>query len=149
MPNELYFQKKLIDAAEKLGGYGFKMSNRFLVGVVDLLIQLPNCPTLLLEVKQKALTPGTKLVNVGLRPLQSAHLAKHLRSGGYGGWVMIAWLPNGERWVMYSPDLGRLKFNIEEYKELSCHMKKTTPWERTLLAIAESIGQSPSSNTQN
>lgn len=46
-------QSLVIDAAESVGGAGLKLSNRFLVGVVDLMIKLPNYPVMILEVKRR------------------------------------------------------------------------------------------------
>lgn len=48
---EVDAQKLVIDAVKSAGGHGHKLSNRFLVGVVDLLIKLPGQPAMLAEVK--------------------------------------------------------------------------------------------------
>lgn len=39
--NELALQKYLVDSVNDAGGFAFKMSHRFLVGVPDILVQLP------------------------------------------------------------------------------------------------------------
>lgn len=54
--HELNLQKKAIKAVQKVGGNGMKMSHRFLVGIPDLLMKLPDCQTCILEAKQKEFT---------------------------------------------------------------------------------------------
>lgn len=54
---EIELQQLMIDVARKRGGEGHKMSNRFLVGVSDLMIKLPNTPACLIEVKQATYSP--------------------------------------------------------------------------------------------
>lgn len=44
-------QKRVIDAVRAHGGAAHKLSNRFLVGVPDLLIKLPGLPAFIMEVK--------------------------------------------------------------------------------------------------
>lgn len=133
MPNELWFQRQLIEAAKALGGYGQKLSNRFISGVPDLLLQVPKNRTILAEVKQKLITDSTRLVTVNLTKLQYDKLHRHQKSGGYGGWVMVAHLRSGEKWVMASTDLDADTFTIQHYKEQSCHMKRSDPWTKPLL----------------
>ena len=45
MATELSLQRKLIEAAQGFGGYGLKLSNRFVAGVPDLLLHVPGSPT--------------------------------------------------------------------------------------------------------
>lgn len=49
---ETKLQKFLVDEVRDSGGFAHKMSNRFLIGVPDLLIKLPNSPATFLETKQ-------------------------------------------------------------------------------------------------
>src|SRR6266481_2711151 len=60
---ELAIQKRIIDAVCAHGGMAFKLSNRFLKGVSDLLIKLPSQPALLAEVKVHVVprTKGTRI----------------------------------------------------------------------------------------
>lgn len=48
---ELDCQSLIIDAVRAQGGAAHKLSNRFLVGVSDLLVKLPKYPAALFEVK--------------------------------------------------------------------------------------------------
>lgn len=65
--NELKLQQFIVDAVNGAGGFGHKMSNRFLIGVSDLLVKLSpktnhdalrGCPAGFLEVKQRDYTRG-------------------------------------------------------------------------------------------
>ena len=59
--NELGMQAMIVEAIKAHGGFAQKLSNRFLVGVVDLLIKLPEYPAGVLEVKQRDLPKDTNL----------------------------------------------------------------------------------------
>lgn len=49
---ETSLQKDVIDAMREAGGAATKLSNRFLIGVSDLLIKLPSYDAMLVEVKK-------------------------------------------------------------------------------------------------
>lgn len=51
MAKELALQTNIIKSVRSDGGYGRKMSNRFLIGIPDLLIALPPFAPILAEVK--------------------------------------------------------------------------------------------------
>ncbi len=59
--NELGMQALIVDAVNGSGGFARKLSNRFLVGVVDLLVKLPDYPAGVLEVKQRDLPRDNNL----------------------------------------------------------------------------------------
>lgn len=48
---ELEWQRETIKVARAHGGFGWKLAAKFLIGVPDLLIKLPNRPAALIEVK--------------------------------------------------------------------------------------------------
>lgn len=80
MPNELHYQRRMIEAIEGLGGKGFKTSCRFLVGMPDLVFQVPYTPTCFLEAKyspapRKKLTVSLKVTGPQTRFLKSMHEA--------------------------------------------------------------------------
>lgn len=79
---ETDFQKVVMDAVRAEGGYGLKLSNKFLVGVPDLLIKAPGFPTTILEAKQEKwpVRPETLL-----KPDVTALQAKHLREANGAG----------------------------------------------------------------
>lgn len=78
---ELAAQSALVDAARNEGGHAFKMNNRFVKGIPDLSIQLPNYQHVYLEVK------------MGRTNTLSVHQAKFMReywgAGGACGWLRI------------------------------------------------------------
>lgn len=49
--NENDLQAKTVAIVKEMGGEAHKMSNRFLVGVVDLFIKFPGCPSWIVEAK--------------------------------------------------------------------------------------------------
>ncbi len=59
--NELGMQALIVDVVCRHGGFAQKLSNRFLVGVADLLVKLPGYPAGVLEVKQRDLPKDTRL----------------------------------------------------------------------------------------
>lgn len=79
--NELGMQALIVDAVNGAGGFARKLSNRFLVGVVDLLVKLPDYPAGVLEVKQRDLPKNTELAwkldvtGPQVRFLRDAHAA--------------------------------------------------------------------------
>lgn len=53
MVNEIDLQSKCVEAMREMGAFAQKCSNRFLIGVPDLLCQMPDHPTTYWEVKFK------------------------------------------------------------------------------------------------
>jgi hypothetical protein len=78
---EIDTQSEMIEACVEAGGAGHKLSNRFMVGVSDLLIKLPNWPACLIEVKMDE-APVTR-GSVALRPTvpQLRFLRKYADAG--------------------------------------------------------------------
>lgn len=48
---ELKFQTKLVKSTRAQGGYARKLSHRFVIGIPDLIVHIPNYAPFLLEVK--------------------------------------------------------------------------------------------------
>ena len=87
MSTELEVQKHLIDEVRNnLHGFAFKAANRFLVGVVDLFVQLPDHLGMWIEVKFKR--GARQQATLNLSQHQSRFLNNINRAGGCGGWVM-------------------------------------------------------------
>lgn len=104
--NELDIQGELRKATITAGGYSFKMSNRFLIGVPDLFVQLPKFPTLILEVKFVA---GKDVRADGsIRAEPTLHQARYIndirKAGGQAGWVVVTWVKVGVYAWRASPD---------------------------------------------
>lgn len=86
---ELDIQRELIKATIVQGGEAFKMSNRFLVGVPDLFVQLPNHPTALIEVKYEQRKKMDGIVHVCLTGPQQNRIRLIQKAGGVAGWVLV------------------------------------------------------------
>ena len=100
MVKEVDLQSRLVEEARRTGGYALKMSNRFVVGVPDLLIQLPGLPTVLVECKAQTLPakPETPF-RLGLSRHQSASIDHINESGGNAGWCLFVPKENGAYWL--------------------------------------------------
>lgn len=82
---ELSLQALVVGSVRRNDGFAFKMANRFLVGIPDLLIQVLGCPTSLWEVKQgPELYQGTR-VKFNLTPHQYSFLNRFWKAGGVCG----------------------------------------------------------------
>ncbi len=81
MTREVDLQSKCIDAIRELGGFAQKMSNRFLIGVPDVLCQLPENTTSFWEVKVRP----TIYQNPDPSPKQKIWLRDFTKAGGFCG----------------------------------------------------------------
>lgn len=84
--NELECQQLCIDAVEEIGGRGLKFNNRFIVGVTDLLLQIPGHGAMILEAKlhkfsAKTLAAGHLIEDIGCTAKQKMYL----RDWGHAG----------------------------------------------------------------
>lgn len=84
---ELRFQRQIIESVIDLGGYGFKMSNQFSVGIADLALQIPTYPALMVEVKLLDALPRTsdEEIKVALTPRQRQFILAWQAAGGCAG----------------------------------------------------------------
>lgn len=89
--NELGYQRLILKSVIEHGGAGWKCSNRFLIGVPDLLIQDPEMGASLWEVK-KATFPKKvpSKVRFKVSKLQLTTLKQWEYAGGSGGVVVFA-----------------------------------------------------------
>lgn len=83
---EVDLQSKAKQAILDMGGFSMKMSNRFLVGVPDLLCQLPGCATSFWEVKSSNTIWNKTQAHLTLQ--QKKWLRTFELSGGFGGVIM-------------------------------------------------------------
>jgi hypothetical protein len=86
---ELEFQTLVRKAVEREGGFGLKMSNRFLVGVPDLLVHLPGAPTMVLEAKFSKVASTVRPYRLELSPRQSLTLRQMAGAGMVAGVVSL------------------------------------------------------------
>lgn len=81
---EIQYQSLVLDVVRDAGGAGHKLSNRFLVGVADLLIKLPGREPVLVEVKLAKFAKSTKdghEFDVGVTVPQLEFLKKYHNAG--------------------------------------------------------------------
>ncbi|KKN51106.1 hypothetical protein LCGC14_0626160 [marine sediment metagenome] len=98
---ELDVQALLVKTVRDMGGFAYKLSNRFKVGVLDLLVQLPPYPTVLIEVKCP-ITPVHVAIPVALTAQQRRFMRDYQWAGGYAGWLVVAQCTRGGRFMMYT-----------------------------------------------
>lgn len=79
---ELRYQKQIVDGIKADGGFAFKMSNKFLVGVPDLFVKPRNWDAHIFEVKQQVLPKITRKVLVTMTALQAGFL-RNLHDAGF------------------------------------------------------------------
>lgn len=102
---ELEYQKEVVDAVRQNGGAAWKLSSKFLVGVVDLYVQLPPDPNpawgvplprsaMLIEAKWcvRPKTPSTQ-IKLEVTPKQLKMLRDNHNAGGVSG---VASFVNGK-----------------------------------------------------
>lgn len=85
---ELEVQHQLCRAAIGAGGYAFKASHRFLIGVLDLFVQMPGIDGVWIEVKMRKGAPVRGAAALGLTSHQKRFIMAIRRAGGRAGWVM-------------------------------------------------------------
>lgn len=98
---EVDLQTELKNAVIDAGGYAYKQSNRFLVGVLDLFVQLPTHPTVILEVKYENKYRADGSVKIELSPHQVRNMGNINKAGGVAGWIMLVRRGPGEyEWIV-------------------------------------------------
>lgn len=96
---EIQLQAELCKEARSQGGFAFKMSNRFLVGVPDLFCQIPSLRTTLLEIKiERRQTP---LLEAKLTEHQKNYLQRINDSGGVAGWATFVPKGRAGNYIVY------------------------------------------------
>jgi hypothetical protein len=86
--NELRLQRKLIEKAKAEGGFAMKMSHKFMIGVPDLIIQLPHHPTAFVEVKILKYKNWPEQVRLKMTAQQRKFLKRLQKAGGLAGWIV-------------------------------------------------------------
>ena len=130
---EVELQSRLIDAAKDAGGFGKKLSSKFLVGVSDLLIQLPNFPTVLIECKcDHAPVNESTLVRVSTSPLQRKFLGDFSSAGGVGGVCLFVANKKGRNpdwfWFLATSDILINEITFDRLKTRAKVRRRGQPW---------------------
>lgn len=113
--NELDCQKLLVDAVEEVGGCGVLFNNRFIVGVPDLLLQIPGHGAMILEAKlfkfsAKTLAAGHLIENVGATAKQKMYLRDWGHAGMLTGVVSFV--------MEQGADVRSLRMGVWSYAEM-------------------------------
>jgi hypothetical protein len=81
MTTELSLQSDVVRAVNDAGGFAFKMSHKFKVGVADLFVKLPGLAAAFFEVKYCEALKTLDYVTVEPTPLQSKFLRDAKEAG--------------------------------------------------------------------
>lgn len=140
MPVETDYQKHILDVIIAEGGYGIKLSNRFLVGIPDLFIKPLHAVASLVEVKlQKGypVNPDTP-IHVNITALQRHHLMQYSKAGGISGWIMIV---SGATGIVHMLGSPRIDWRPTKREFMQCAVTKTpqTGWEMPVWVVLRQI----------
>lgn len=94
---EVQYQSLVLQTVRDAGGAGHKLSNRFLIGVADLLIKMPNWAPVLVEVKLTKFAKSTKddhEFDVGVTVPQLEFLKKYRLAGMKTG--ILSFIEHGD-----------------------------------------------------
>lgn len=119
--DELGYQKWTVDSVIGNGGHAHKMSHRFIVGVADLMIKLPQLPAALLEVKLQHIGATTKLdheFQLDVTELQKRFLKRYHLAGMACGILSFI-----ERGRMGKKAAGAAVFSLEQMDRTKYHVQ--------------------------
>lgn len=94
---EIDAQSLIVQAVCDKGGYAHKLSNRFLIGVADLLVKLPDAPAALIEVKLEDINRREGSFKLKPTVLQRKFLQSYQDAGMRAG--MASFIERGKRGV--------------------------------------------------
>lgn len=95
---EINCQSLIVSLVKAHGGAAHKLSNRFLIGVCDLLVKLPAEPAALIEAKLERITliaPTDRSILLEVTKLQRAFLLEYYRAGMICG--VASFVERGEK----------------------------------------------------
>lgn len=107
--NELKCQGLAVAAVNKAGGFAYKMSHRFLVGVVDLFVKLPDCNAMMIEAKFHRLSPKAHddvTWDLGVTAPQRRFLERAHKAGITTGVVSFLYIGRSLHSCMYTANAG-------------------------------------------
>mgnify|MGYP001615272657 CR=1 FL=1 len=132
--NELKIQRQLIEAIQALGGYAYKASHRFMGGVADLDITLPDYRHWKWEIKYLPQVPSKGKVTVRLSPLQEQFIRDIHKAGGCAGWVCVVRDPANKEginyWILMGvTERGPHTFDLNDRHQINVIWKnRGQPW---------------------
>ncbi len=108
MKREIQLQTHIVKSVRKDGGYARKLSNRFQVGIPDLIISMPSFAPCFAEVKDFGEVKGEFDRDIGLTEKQAHELTKISKSQIYPiAMVLIGFTQAKKHYLMYLPHTAR------------------------------------------
>lgn len=116
---EVDIQSLIIRSAKAQGGWGVKLTHKFRVGVVDLLLVMPRFAPFVAEVKQLGKVPERFDQKLDVTPTQRKFMqdvnAPNIDEGRGSAIILVAIHHRGEwRLVRLPPTAERLSFEYED-----------------------------------
>lgn len=143
---ELDFQKRVIDLIREEGGYGYKLSNRFKVGIPDLLIAAPLKGVVFFECKCLNEVGERFDKKTGITPIQQEHLNKLNSTQDHPiGCQLIFLVHKGEeRAVVWPAHWGKMTSDYEKDVRIweGRQPRSKTKWDAMKLVDAVKLTKS-------
>jgi len=147
---EVAAQTLIVKSVKKHGGYAFKLANRFLIGVPDLLIQLPGLIGALTEVKMNHWPVLAKYVKLGISPQQAVSLRSWEEAGGVSLVISMCNDLKNRRMYMYTSTHKIVAYkdhSLEPY-QVSRDAYEILPRQHREAAIVANIGRALSDHSK-
>lgn len=124
MLTELQLQSKLVEAIKEEGGFGFKLSNKFLAGPPDLYLSHPSTGTVFIEMKLNSRMQRP----VNVTDLQLHTISKMQKAGTRCGIVVVIATPSvvGEYDLFFTADPKNRNLNNDGWVEM--YKKRGERW---------------------
>lgn len=128
---EVEFQRNICNAARAEGGYAHKRSNRFMVGIVDLLIKMPAAPAAIIECKMVTIPKQhNTVIHIDMTKLQRADLKEFRRAGGWSGYMLCAPAPKlrDKYYIYMGSALDQENLGISDFIDCSIIKHRGEAW---------------------
>ena len=137
--NELSFQKEIIDSAKAAGGYGFKLTNRFTIGVPDILVSGPMYAPSLFEAKHLGDVVANFDRQTGVTPLQQEQMKRWNATQPFAIAAQLVFIKHlgSERAVLIPAHIDRITYQYEGLDQWVTRSKNEPRWsvERLLKVL--------------
>lgn len=138
---EIDYQRLVIDVVKDHGGFAFKSSNRFLVGVADLYVKVPEYPGVFLEAKLDKMPILKSTVSLDTTIKQRHFLRDAYEAGTPAG--VISFIRGPKELGVTIQHWDHLTIDLDKYK-IEPHRNRTKlMWEvlEEWLHMQEMIGE--------
>ena len=129
--NELSFQKEIIDSAKAAGGYGFKLTNRFTIGVPDILVSVPMYAPSLFEAKHLGDVVANFDRQTGVTPLQQEQMKRWNATQPFAIAAQLVFIKHlgSERAVLIPAHIDRITYQYERLDQWVTRSKNEPRWD--------------------